>query len=326
MGISLPYGCCQIESSTHDLAETRAFLIDILGGGPIEQELAREIDTIIPDEGYGCDHVGLGQAVFQVNQPAAGMLYKGQPSVHQSYLDRVGRCVTNLNFFIDDHVHARSLLAALGASIHIEGPSSAAQALADYGLDNTRPGGSERPFMFWGTRDLIGLDLEIMEPNFLRFAEQVVQYPAFVRPRPVVGDDNLLLQRLRVVVADLDATRANLEAMFNPGSLSRPYRVRSGPLGRTFRIWLGGIEIEYCEPVSSRGALGKQLDARGPGVVAIDFSAHDPEVVIVRAQACAETCAEPLWTGDETACGRMIASRSVIGFDVVLLRDDDQLR
>ena len=319
MGITLQYGCCQIETSTRDLDATRRFFIEVLGGGKIEQVLAAQIDSIIPNDDYGCDHIGLGEAVFQVNQPAAGMLYNGQPSVHQAYLDRVGPCVTNLNFFIDDHVHTRELLLAMGAPLHLEGPSSAASALGDYGPANTRPGGDERPFMFWGTRELIGLDLEIMEPNFLRFSEQDVQFPAFVKPRPQAGDGNLLLQRLRLVVRDLDAAEGNIARLFNPGSVSRPYGYRAGPLGRAFRVWLGGIEIEYCQPAGSTGVLREQLDAYGPGVAAIDFSARDAAAALQRAEGKVAIDDEPDWLGlGGQPRGHRLASRAATGFDTVL--------
>ena len=236
MGISLLYGCCQIETCARSLDDVRRFMGDVLGGGPIEQELARQIEQLIPDTGYGCDHIDLGEAVFQINQPARGMEYEGQKSTHQAYLDSVGPCVTNLNYFIDDHVHAKQLLSGMGAPTYLEGPSSAARALADYGPENTRPGGDERPFLFMGTRELIGFDLEIMEPNFLRFSEQTAQYPAFVHPRPQAGDDNLLLERLRVLVPDLEKTYQNLQTIFAPASRSMPYAFRPGSLGKAFRI------------------------------------------------------------------------------------------
>jgi hypothetical protein len=175
MTINLLYGCCQIETSARDLAATRRFMIDTLGAGPAEQQLARQIAQIVPDPAYDVDHLDCGEAIFQINQPSPTMTYAGQPSVHQSYLDRFGPCVTNLNFFIDDHSHALALLSGLGATTHIRGPSSAACSLADYGPDNSRPGAGERPFLFMGTRQLIGFDLEIMEPNFLRFNDQTVQ-------------------------------------------------------------------------------------------------------------------------------------------------------
>ena len=319
MAITLLYGCAQVETTARNIAETRSFFFDALGAGPIEQELAGQIDRIIPDPDYGCDHIGLGEAVFQVNQPAAGMLYNGQKSVHQAYLDRVGPSVTNLNFFIDDAVHAKELLLSMGAAIHIEGPSSAAKALADYGPDNTRPGADDRPFLFMATRALIGLDLEIMEPNFLRFAEQTTQYPAFVRPRPQAGDGNLLLLRLQIVVEDLDATAANLARIFTPASVSRPYGHREGSMGRAFRVWFGGIEIEYCEPLGT-GALADALARFGPGVVTIRFAARDIDAALTKAGSRAEVGEEPDWLGVGGKAGTLIASREPIGFDVVLVR------
>lgn len=112
MAITLLYSCCQIETSARSLDAVRTFFCDALGAFPIEQELARQIDGIAPGTNYRCDHVGLGQAVFQINQPDPAMVFNGHPSIHQAYLDSVGPCVTNLNFFIDDHVHAHDLLTS----------------------------------------------------------------------------------------------------------------------------------------------------------------------------------------------------------------------
>lgn len=322
MAITLLYGCCQVETTARDIAEARNFFYDTLGAGPIEQELARQIDAIAPGTTYRCDHIGLGEAVFQLNQPDPQMVFNGHPSIHQAYLDRVGPCVTNLNFFIDDYVHAKALLAELGVPIHIEGPSSAAPALADYGPRNTRPGADARPFLFMGTRRLIGLDLEIMEPNFLRFAEQTVQYPAFVRPRPQTDDGNLLLRRLRIVVPGLEDTYRHLAGIFTPGCRSEPYAFREGPSGRAFRISLGGMEIEYCQPRSSHGAMAELLDSYGPGVVSIDFAARDLDAALARAAGKAAIGEEPDWLGTRGEARHRLASRDPIGFDTVFeIRD-----
>ncbi len=320
MSITLLFGCCQIETSARRLDDARAFFRDALGAFPIEQELARQIDGIAPGTSYGCDHLGLGEAVFQINQPDPEMVFNGHPSVHQAYLDSQGPCVTNLNFFIDDWRHAKDLLMSLGAPLHIEGPSSAAPALADYGPDNTRPGADERPFLFLGARALIGLDLELMEPNFLRFCDQTVQYPAFVHPRPTGGQDQLQLQRLRIVVPDLDAVQANLVRLFTPGCRSNAYAWQEGPLGRAFRIGLGGIEIEYCQPSGSKGELASLLERHGPGVVAIDFAVRDPDAAKARAASQANVAEEPDWLGVGARPGAIrVASRDPIGFDAVLL-------
>lgn len=320
MAVTLLFGCCQIETSARDLAGARSFFQNVLGGRSIEQELASQIDAIAPGTDYGCDHIGLGEAVFQINQPDARMVFNGHHSIHQTYLDRLGPCVTNLNFFIDDHVHARALLAEMGAPLHIDGPSSSARALGDYGPTNTRSGGDERPFMFFGTRSLIGLDLEIMEPNFLRFCDQTVQYPAFVHPRPAAGNERLLLERLCIVVPDLDETLRNLTRLFTPGSRSKPYAYRVGSQGRAFRIGLGGIEIEYCQPLDEQGELACLLDEYGPGVFTIDFAARDFDATLAECRRKVAISPEPNWLGirDPSNCGVRLMSRDPIGFDAVL--------
>lgn len=321
MAITLLYGCCQIETCTYDLGKTRAFMAAALGAGSIEHELAREIDAIIPDPGYAVDHIGCGEAVFQVNQSTHSMLYCGHKPIHRAYLDSVGPCVTNLNYFIDDHFHARELLTAMGAPVHIEGPSSAARALGDYGPDNTRPGGDQRPFLFMGTRHLIGLDLEIMEPNFLRFREQAVQYPAFVHPRPQADEGDLLLHRLRIVVPDLDATFTNLRAIFTPAARSNPYSLREGRYARAFRMGIGGLEVEYCQPLPAGGPLADDLRRIGPGVVSITFGSSDMSRSLARGGRGEIPCFVPQddLIGDGADQGAYcMASRDPVGFDITI--------
>lgn len=319
MAITLLYGCCQIETTLRDMDAAVGFFRSGLGGGLIEQKLAQQIDTIAPETSYRCDHVGLGEAVFQLNQPDPAMVFNGHPSIHQVYLDHQGPCVTNLNYFIDDHEHARELLLEMGCPLHLEGPSSAAPALADYGPDNTRPGGDERPFMFIGTRHLIGFDLEIMEPNFLHFTRQTVQYPAFVHPRPAVDDGNLLLRRLRVVVPSIEDVWSNIDRIFTPGCRSRPYYYRAGPLGRSMRISFGGMEIEYCEPAGHAGPQAELLERHGGGAVAAEFAADDIDIALARCRDMAWSCSEPDWLGNrEQVLRPLIASRDSIGFDVIL--------
>jgi len=296
-------------------------MIDGLGAGPAEQPLAREIAQIIPDPAYDVDHLECGEAIFQVNQPSPSMLYNGQKSVHQSYLDRFGPCVTNLNFFVDDHAHAHALLSGMGAPTHIRGPSSAACALADYGRDNSRAGADERPFLFMGSRELIGFDLEIMEPNFLHFTDQTVQYPAYVQPRPKTGDGNLRLERLIVAVDSLEASLGNIEALFAPACRSRPYAYREGPQGRSFRVTLGGIEIEYAQPLSQNGSLAQARARYGQGVIAIDFTARELDRALDRATAAGARASRQ----DDDLLGNVpaqhfhhIECRASTGFDVIV--------
>ena len=321
MSITLLYGCFHIELSVRDLDAARALMEGPLGAGRIEQRLAREIGDLFPDGGYRVDHLSCGQATFQLNEPSALLAYRGNKSVHQGYLDRVGPCVSNLNYYVDDIEHARQLLSDLGAHTLIEGPSSAAKSLADYGPHNTRPGSDERSFLFMGSRQLIGLDLEIMEPNFLHFAEQALQCPCFVRPEHGTDDRMLHLQRLRIAVDDLAATYHNLVRLFTPGSRSKPYGARRGALARAFRISVGGIELEYCEPLTKFGPLAEHLEKYGPGVVTIEFEANDVDAVLERARAVSSpsVAQEADLLGEPCVPRRwQIASREVVGFDVVL--------
>lgn len=284
MAITLLYGCCQVETCVADLAAARRHMRDNLDAAPVEQELARQIAALMPGSGYDVDHLECGGAVFQVNQPARDMLFNGQPSIHQSYLDRNGPCVTNLNYYVDDIVHARDLLESMGAPVHIEGPSTVARALGDYGPANTRPGGAERPFLFMGTRHLIGFDLEIMEPNFLRVTKQATQFPAFTDPRPTTAGD-LRLHRLVVAVPDLARSHQALCAIFAPSSRSKPYARRSNAEGDSFRIGLGGLELEYVQPAAN-AALGVHLAQFGPGVATAVFgSRRSPSSIRLESRA-----------------------------------------
>jgi hypothetical protein len=321
MSITLLYGCFQVELSVRDLDAARGFMAGVLNAGQIEQQLAGEIGQLFPDGGYRVDHLDCGQATFQLNEPSPALAQTGHKSIHQGFLDRVGPCVSNLNFYVDDIGHARQLLSELGAQTLGEGPSTVVRSLADYGPGNTRPGGLGRPFLFMGSRALIGLDLEIMEPNFLRFEEQTAQYPCFVRPATSTGAEDLRLQRLRIAVADLAVTYDNLVRLFTPGSRSQPYSARQGSLGRAFRISVGGIELEYCQPTQAKGPLATYLERYGPGVVTIEFSAPALDDILARARRAGSgsLAEETDLLGDEHLPGRwQIASRELVGFDVVL--------
>ena len=322
MTISLLYGCCQIETSARDLAAVRRFMVEVLGAVPAEQELAKQIAALIPGDEYDVDHLDCGEAIFQVNQPSATMEFNGQKSIHQDYLDRAGPSVTNLNYYVDDYAHAHALLEAMGARTHIQGPSNVAAALGNYGPDNTREGGGDRPFLFMGSRHLIGFDLEIMEPNFLHVSRQSAQFPAYVQPRPCGSGGELTLKRLLVAVDDLERTHANLCQLFSPGSRSKPYDMRAGALGKSFRIGLGGMEIEYCQPTGAQGDLAAYLASHGAGVVAAVFRARDPEEVLKRSRSGYDfaTSAPPrdLLGLAPPGAVHQIACRALTGFDVVL--------
>jgi len=330
MTIMLMYACAQVELSVRDIKAARSFMQDALGASLIEQQLVKEIRALFPDGGYDVEHLNCGEGLFQFNEPSDGLSYDGQKVIHQVYLDRVGPCVTNLNFFVDDAEHARDLLTGMGAKITIQGPSSASPSMADYGPDNTRPGADARSFYFIGSRNLIGLDLEMLEPNFYRFSQQAAQYPCFVHPRPQGEDDNLKLLRLRLVVPEIEQTYRNLVEIFAPACRSNPYAVREGELARSFRIGLGGIELEYCEPRSNEGSLARLLEQYGPGVVTVEFGAHDLDAAVERVRNGSDSAVTEMQdvlgvTGESELRRYLVSSRDLVGFDVTLERLDRQV-
>ncbi|HET9731705.1 MAG TPA: VOC family protein [Acidimicrobiales bacterium] len=318
--ITLLHGCFHVELTVGDLESARDFMTDVLGAGPIEQRLAAEIQALLPRSGYRVDHLDCGQATFQVNQPpAASGSYRGSKSVHQANLERIGPCVSNLNFYVDDIAHAQAMLSGLGAAIRTEGPSTAVPSLADYGPTNTRVGGDDRPFLFMGTRDLIGLDLEIMEPNFQRFAEQTAQYPCFSRPEAPRPGGALRLERLQIAVPDLHSTYRNLVQIFAPASLSQPSQPEDQSKARAFRVWLGGIELEYLRPSGQGEAVAAFLQQYGPGVMTIEFSACDPAGIASRSRTDWSLASDRhLDPNDDLRSTWLIRSREVVGFDVGL--------
>jgi hypothetical protein len=160
---------------------------------------------------------------------------------------------------------------------------------------------------------LIGLDLEIMEQNFLHFTKQSVQFPAFVQPRPRTGDRNLLLQRLVIVMPDIKETYANLVKVFAPASRSKPYALSESESAKSFRVGLGGMEIEYVEPRSSESEVAQFLERFGPGVMAIVFGARDPERIVEKCKARHVRVTE-----DRSPRRWLVASRNIVGFDIVL--------
>jgi hypothetical protein len=164
-----------------------------------------------------------------------------------------------------------------------------------------------------------------MEPNFRRFTKQAAQYPCFVRPRPAAGDGNLQLLRAQVVVSDLDAAYEALVKLFAPASRSKPYDVRVGSLDRAFRIGLGGLELEYRQPLAP-GPLSDELERYGPGVAAIEFGARDLDSILARARGCGVQITTVASEAPE-AGGRAanavryeLASRDRVGFAAVLKR------
>jgi hypothetical protein len=325
MAINLLFGCAQVETSVRSLAKARGFMQDVLGAGLIEQQLVKEIRTFFPPGVYDVDHLNCGEGMFQINEPSEKAIFNNQKIIHQIYIEQGGSTFTNLNFFVDDIKHAHEILASMGAKTHIEGPSNIANCLGNYGPDNTRAGGGERPFMYLGARHLIGLDLEIMEPNFHHFTKQDAQYPCFIQPRPKTDDGNLKLLRVRLVVNNLEEIYANLVKIFTPGCISKPYAYREGTQGRAFRIGFGGIEFEYCQPTTRDGELARLLDRHGPGALTVEFGARDVDKVVAKAKSAGvSVTAEGDLLGVKVSTRTQIESREPLGYDVVLEKRDDR--
>ena len=320
MSITLLYGCVHIEPAVRDLDAARAFMQGVLGAEPIEERWAREIAELRPGGTFRVEHVCCGEAVFQFCQPARPPGDTGSVSVHETYLESVGPCVTNLNYFVDDVAHARALLAEKGAATRLEGPTSGVPCMVDYGPGNTREGEPSR-FCFMGTRDLIGFDLELEEPHFKRLRDQDVHFPSFVHPRPTSADRVGRLLRQRVVVRDLERAYRNLCDVIAPASRSGAYGVRQGTLARAFRIALGGLELEYCQPLDPGGRLAQRLSERGPGVVSIEFGVRDLETFLrANAGSCEPEPDDLGLAGAERPTGprHEIGSRDRVGFDIVV--------
>jgi len=325
MAITLLHGCFHIELAVTDIEATRQYLARVLGAAPIEQRLAEDLRGVLPP-GYDIDHVDLAQATLQYNAPAALEPGAERIGIHQRYLRDVGPCITNLNFYVDDVAHARELLTGLGAELWMSGPSTLVPSLSEYG-ENSRPGASDRPYTFLGSRSLIGIDLELLEPNFVRFQEQDSQEPCFMGERTGSDAEGLRLERLVIVVPDLDAAYANIVEIFTPGSRSVPYAVREGSSGRAFRLTLSGIELELCQPTSDAGPLAEHLRQFGPGVVRAEIGARDVEPVLERARAetAVAVVEAPDLLGDADDRSRwQLASRSLVGFDILLEHAPDR--
>jgi catechol 2,3-dioxygenase-like lactoylglutathione lyase family enzyme len=320
VSITLLYGCFHIELSVPDVHVASAFMQDVLGAALVEQDMVRDLRALVPDD-YGIEHLDCGGATFQLNQPSPSMAERGIRSVHQGYLDRGGPCVTNLNFYVDDIVHARELLTRLGSEPRMQGSSVVIESLREYGPENTRPDGDKRPFFYMGAQDLIGFDLEMMEPNFSRVTEQTHQSPCFYGERPGTGVEGLRLNRLCIAVPDLAATYANIVEIFAPGSRSKPYAIRTGRFARALRITIGGLEMEYCQPLGSDTALARHLEHHGPGVVTADFGVPTVESVTdrLRGRESVEVVDAVDLVGEDAPGRRsQLLSRPLVGFDVVL--------
>jgi hypothetical protein len=297
MTVRLESQCAQIEMVVHDVPRACRWFKDALGATPIEQDVVRRITGVVLD----IDHRDCGDAMFQF----CSVITDDMP--HRWFIDTLGPCVTNLNFFVDDADRAHDLFAAAGATTKIDVPI-ARGLRALLGPDIARPEEEIRQLYFMGTWPLFGFDLEFTTRPWRDGVDQHVFHPCFTCPRPPAEQKVERLAGLRVVVEDIDRTMANLVALIDPGSRSEPAFEPPTATDRMARISLRDLELRYTQPVSVRSPYHGALEAGG-GIVAAIFRAADPAAIVDGI-----TGAEVDW-----ADGRArIASRQVLGFDVEL--------
>ncbi|MCF2532542.1 hypothetical protein [Yinghuangia soli] len=264
MTIRLESNCLQIESAVRDVPAACAAFEEILGAGPIEQELVRRISGVVLD----IDHRGCGDAMFQFCSPLVDTIFTAEE------LRRVGPSVTNLTFFVADAAGTRDLLAAEGAATRMAWqtmPGSWQQLL---GPGNAKPDEDLAPGFFMGTRHLFGFDFEFSEAPWYDVAAQSYMHPAFTYPRPAIADKVRRLERLRVLVDDIGHYTGNLLRLVDAGDRTGVYAHREDEAVRSARIALRGLELEYVQPLAA-GPLRDRLAERGPAVTTAVFSA-DP--------------------------------------------------
>ena len=112
MTIRLATQCAQIETVVRNVPRACQWFSQTLGAMPIEQDLVKRITGTVLD----IDHRDCGDAMFQF----CSVISDDMP--HRWFIDTLGPCVTNLNFFMDDADHAHALLAAAGATTKLQHP------------------------------------------------------------------------------------------------------------------------------------------------------------------------------------------------------------
>jgi hypothetical protein len=295
--IRLATQCAQIETVVHDVPRACDWFSRTLGAMPIEQDVVQRITGVV----LHIDHRDCGDAMFQF----CTVITDDMP--HRWFIDRLGPCVTNLNFFMEDADHAYEVLAAAGATTKIQHPI-AASLRAMVGPDLARPEGEIRTLYFMGSRPLFGFDLEFTTRPWRDDVEQQVFYPAFTYPRPTTNEKVERLAALRVVVGDVDRAIGNLLSLIDPDSRSEPYDESSRAAEREVRIRLRDLELRYTQPLSSGSPYHERL-AVGGGIEAAVFRTANPDAIIGSVADAAS----------ERRDGRTrIASRQVLGFDVEL--------
>ncbi|MGR6998284.1 hypothetical protein ACU686_09640 [Yinghuangia aomiensis] len=284
--ISLTTNCLQIEAAVRDVPQACAEFTRLLGAGPIEQELVKRISGVVLD----IDHRGCGDAMFQFCSPLRDDIFTAEE------LRRVGPCVSNLTFFVADARGTRDLLAEAGARTRMAWQTGAGSWQRHLGAGNAKPDDELAEGFYMGTRHLLGFDFEFSEAPWYDAAKQTYMHPAFTYPRPHIDDRVRRLERLRVLVDDLDHHVGNLVRLIAADDRTDVYAERTTASQRSARIALRGLELEYVQPLAP-GPAADLLQARGAGITTAVFSVDD------------------LGTWPQTTFG----CRDVLGFDIELV-------
>lgn len=260
--IRLATTCAQIEMAVPDVHEACRAFEELLGAAPIEQEVVRRITGVVLD----IDHRWCGDAMFQFCSP----LVDDVPARHE--LDRIGPCVTNLNFFVEDVEETVRLLTDAGATIRLSWRTSRGSWTRFLGEGNVRDTFADGYFL--GTRHLFGFDFETTEPMWHDLAKQHYFCPSFTEPSPPVTTGVDRLVRLRVLVEDLDRYLGNLTTLIDPRDRTGVTGHRTDATGRAARIALRGLELEYLQPAPGTPEH-ERLARRGAGIDTAVFGVAD---------------------------------------------------
>jgi hypothetical protein len=297
MTVRLETQCAQIETVVHDVPRACRWFEEVLGATPIEQDVVKRITGVVLD----IDHRDCGDGMFQF----CSVITDDMP--HRWFIDTLGPCVTNLNFFVDDAEQAHDLLAAAGATTKIDVPiGRGLRALLGPEISRTEEEIGQLYFM--GTWPLFGFDLEFTTRPWRDGTEQHVFHPAFTYPRPASEQRVERLAGLRVVLEDIDSAVGRLGALIDPGSRSSPVPGPATATERTTTVRLHDLELRYTQPLSARSPYHAALEAGG-GIVAAIFRTSDPHAIV---DGISDVGVE--WLDN----GPRIASRQVLGFDVEL--------
>ena len=289
--------CAQIEMVVHDVPRACEWFERTLGASPIEHDLVRRITGVV----LHIDHRDCGDGMFQF----CSVITDDMP--HRWFIDTLGPCVTNLNFFMDDADHAAEVFAGAGATTKLHLPIGAGLRAA-LGPDVARPEEEVRWLYFMGTRPLFGFDLEFTTRPWRDGVDQHVFHPSFTYPRPTTNEKVERLAALRVVVDDIDQALHHLGTLIDAGSRSEPYGESTDAVEREVRIRLHDLELRYTQPRSPASPYHDRL-LLGGGIEAAVFRTSEPDTIIGAVDDAAV----------DRRDGRLrIASRHILGFDVEL--------